>query len=56
MGSPNSLSNEFGLPILQFERDGDGDGVERDGDGDGDGVGVGVERGMAKKECGSAKT
>jgi hypothetical protein len=34
------------------ERDGDGDGVERDSDGDCDGV----ERGMAKKECGSAKT
>ena len=31
------------------ERDGDGDGVERDGDDDG------VEKGMAKKECGSAK-
>jgi hypothetical protein len=52
MGSPNSLLVELGLPILQFERDGDGDGVERDGDGDG----VGVERGMAKKECGFAKT
>jgi hypothetical protein len=54
MGSPNSLLVELGLPILQFERDGDGDGVERDGDSDGDGVGV--ERGMAKKEYGSAKT
>jgi hypothetical protein len=48
MGSPNSLLVELGLPILQFERD--GDGVERDGDGDR------VERGMAKKECGSANT
>jgi hypothetical protein len=60
MGSPNSLLVELGLPILQFERDGDGDGVERDGDGDGNrdsnGDGDGVERGMAKKECGSTKT
>jgi hypothetical protein len=47
MGSPNSLLVELGLLILEFERDGDGDG---DGNGDGDGV----ERGMAKKECGSA--
>jgi hypothetical protein len=39
------------------ERDGDGDGIERDGDGDGvERDGDGVERGMVKKECGSAKT
>jgi hypothetical protein len=50
MGSPNSLLVELGLLILEFERDGDGNGVERDGDGNGDGV----ERGMTKKECGSA--
>jgi hypothetical protein len=39
------------------ERDGDSDGVERDNDGDGvERDGDGVERGMAKKECGFAKT
>jgi hypothetical protein len=52
MGSPNSLLVELGLLILEFERDGDGYGIEKDGDGNGDGNGV--ERGMAKKECGSA--
>jgi hypothetical protein len=54
MGSPNSLLVELGLLILEFERDGDDNGVERDGDGNGNGDGNGVERGMAKKECGSA--